>query len=81
MEQYQNLIGVVLEKMDQTYKDLTFNFDGLSAILNSHSVEENSNTPELITISDLRACYEDLIKTLENRFPGIKTSTSKSILP
>ncbi len=31
MEQYQPLIGVILEKLDQTYKDLQFNYNALTA--------------------------------------------------
>ena len=72
MEQYQTLIGVVLEKLDQTYKDLKFNYEGLDGILQSHTEEERQDTPELLTITELRRTYEDLIRALEHRLPGIK---------
>ncbi|TDF97708.1 hypothetical protein [Paenibacillus piri] len=72
MEKYSTLIGVVLEKLGQTYKELTFNYNGLDAILKEHSAEEAANTPELITIRDLRDTYGELIAQLEQRWPGIK---------
>lgn len=73
MEQYQTLIGVVLEKLDQTYKDLKFNYHGLDSILSNHSEEEISNTPELMTITELRDSYGEFIQCMERRFPGIKS--------
>ncbi|ALS23635.1 MULTISPECIES: hypothetical protein [Paenibacillus] len=73
MEQYQTLIGVVLEKLDQTYKDLKFNYQGLDSILGDQSPEEIANTPELITITDLRDAYGEFIQCIERRFPGIKS--------
>ncbi|MBP1989905.1 hypothetical protein [Paenibacillus eucommiae] len=73
MEQYQTLIGVVLEKLTQTYKEMKFNYDGLEGVLRTHTSEEISNTPELITITELRDSYGELISTLEKRFPGIKS--------
>ncbi|NOU96106.1 hypothetical protein GC093_23190 [Paenibacillus sp. LMG 31456] len=72
MEQYSTLIGVVLEKLDQSYKDLKFNYNGLDTILKGHTAEEAANTPELITIKDLRDTYGELIERLESRLPGIK---------
>jgi len=72
MERYSTLIGVVLEKLDQTYKELTFNYNGLDSILKEHSAEDAANTPELITIKDLRDVYGELIERLEHRMPGIK---------
>ncbi|MBP1156944.1 MULTISPECIES: hypothetical protein [unclassified Paenibacillus] len=73
MEQYQTLIGVVLEKLNQTYKDLKFNYKGLDSILSNHSAEEISNIPELITITDLRDSYGEFIQCMEKQFPGIKS--------
>ncbi|CAG7626494.1 hypothetical protein ACFQI7_14380 [Paenibacillus allorhizosphaerae] len=72
MEKYQTLIGVVLEKLDQTYKDLTFNYHGLDGVLQTHTEEERQNTPELLTINELRQVYDELIRCLEHRLPGIK---------
>ncbi|MDF2960058.1 MAG: hypothetical protein K0S39_1793 [Paenibacillus sp.] len=72
MEHYSTLIGVVLEKIDQTYKDLNFNYKGLDDILKSHTAEELAHTPELITIKELRDIYGELIERLESRLPGIK---------
>ncbi|MDQ1910120.1 hypothetical protein RAC89_06360 [Paenibacillus sp. GD4] len=73
MEQYASLIGVVLEKLDQTYKDLKFNFEGLGSVLEQHSEEERKNVPELITMAELRDTYADMIRALEERLPGIKS--------
>lgn len=73
MEQYASLIGVVLEKLDQTYKDLKFNFEGLGSVLERHSEEERKNVPELITMAELRDTYADMIRALEERLPGIKS--------
>ncbi len=73
MEAYQNLIGVVLEKLGQTYKELKFNYEGLHGVLCNHSEEEISETPELLTIKELRDSYAEFIRTMENRFPGIKS--------
>ncbi|MNI98833.1 hypothetical protein D3C73_1577600 [compost metagenome] len=73
MEQYASLIGVVLEKLDQTYKDLKFNFDGLGSVLDQHSEEERRMVPELITMAELRDTYADMIRALEERLPGIKS--------
>jgi hypothetical protein len=72
MDQYNTLIGVVLEKLDQTYKDLVFNYNGLDSILKGHSAEEAANTPELLTIKHLRDTYGEMIERLEQRMPGIK---------
>nr|WP_275984011.1 hypothetical protein [Paenibacillus hamazuiensis] len=72
MEQYQTLIGVVLEKLDQTYKELKFNYNGLDGVLSGHTDEERSSVPELITIKDLRDAYGELIGCMEKRFPGLK---------
>ncbi|MBE1443383.1 hypothetical protein [Paenibacillus sp. OAS669] len=72
MEQYSTLIGVILEKLDQTYKDLKFNYNGMDGVLNQHSEEERSNTPELLTLAELRDVYGELIQRLEERMPGIK---------
>lgn len=72
MEQYQALIGVVLEKMTETYKDLKYNYESLDELLLAHSPEELSTTPELITIQHLRDGYRDMMTSLESRFPGIK---------
>lgn len=72
MEQYATLIGVILEKLDQTYKDLKFNYNGMDSVLGQHSAEERSNTPELLTITELRDVYGELIRRLEERLPGIK---------
>lgn len=72
MEQYQSLIGVILEKLDQTYKDLQFNYNGLDGIIKGHSEQEVQNTPELITMMELRDSYFELIQVLEKRFPGLK---------
>ncbi|PZE19490.1 hypothetical protein [Paenibacillus xerothermodurans] len=72
MEQYSVLIGVIIEKLDQTYKDLKFNYDGLNSVLQSHTTEETENTPELLTMKELRDVYGELIHRLETRLPGIK---------
>lgn len=72
MEQYVALIGVILEKLEQAYKDLKFNYDGMDAVLRQHSPEEKANTPELITIGELRDIYGELITRLEARMPGLK---------
>jgi hypothetical protein len=72
MEQYNTLIGVVLEKIDQTYKDLKFNHHGLDSVLKNHSPEEAADTPELITIAMLRDMYGSLIRDLEKHLPGIR---------
>ncbi|TVY07645.1 hypothetical protein [Paenibacillus cremeus] len=72
MEHYATLIGVVLEKLEQTYKDLKFNYEGLDSILKQHSLEEQANTPELLTIAHLRDAYGEFIQSVESRFPGIK---------
>jgi hypothetical protein len=72
MEQYQALIGVVLEKIDQTYKDLKFNYNGLDSVIKNHSQEEAANTPELITLAMLRDMYGSLIQEIEVHLPGIK---------
>ncbi|MED4603507.1 hypothetical protein P9314_23040 [Paenibacillus validus] len=72
MEQYQPLIGVILEKLDQTYKDLQFNYNGLDGIIKGHSEHEVRNTPELITITELRDSYLELLQVMEKRFPGLK---------
>jgi hypothetical protein len=72
MEHYSTLIGVVLEKMDQTYKDLKFNYIGLEGVLKSHSQEEIMNTPELITITMLKDMYGALVREIETQLPGIK---------
>jgi hypothetical protein len=73
MEQYNTLIGVVIEKLDQTYKDLKFNYNGLDSVLQSHSPEEAANTPELLTVKELRDVYGELIDRLEKRLPGLKS--------
>lgn len=72
MEQYQTLIGVVLEKVELTYTDLKFNYNGLESVLNGHSQEEINNTPELLTITMLKDMYGALIQELEKQLPGIK---------
>jgi hypothetical protein len=72
MEQYQTLIGVVIEKIDQTYKELKFNFNGLEGVLNKHTEEEIANTPELLTITMLRDMYNGLIQEVEKHLPGVK---------
>ncbi|OXM84920.1 hypothetical protein [Paenibacillus rigui] len=72
MEHYQTLIGVVVEKLDQTYKDLKFNYQGLNGVLQQHSEEEIKQTPELTTIQDLRDAYDEMIRCAEKLFPGIK---------
>ncbi|WP_231506194.1 hypothetical protein [Paenibacillus sp. UNC451MF] len=72
LEQYATLIGVILEKLDQTYKDLQFNYNGMDSVLKQHTEEERSNTPELLTIAELRDVYGELIRRLEERLPGIK---------
>ncbi|TBL80797.1 hypothetical protein [Paenibacillus thalictri] len=72
MEQYQPLIGVVLEKLAQTYKELKFNYEGLDGVLKAHTSEEIERTPELITIKDVRDAYGSLIDCMEKQFPGIK---------
>lgn len=73
MEQYQTLIGVVIEKLDQTYKDLAFNYNGLSGVLQQHTQEEIQKIPELTTIRDLRDSYADMMQCMEKLFPGIKS--------
>jgi hypothetical protein len=73
MEQYQSLIGVVLEKLDQTYKELRFNYDGLASVLDRHTPEEIASTPELLTITELWNAYGEFIRSMEQRFPGIKS--------
>lgn len=72
MEQYQTLIGVVLEKLDQTYKELQFNYSGLNGVLSQHTEEEIRSTPELTTIKDLRDSYAEMVQCVEKLFPGIK---------
>jgi hypothetical protein len=72
LEHYQTLIGVVLEKVEQTYKDLKFNFDGLEGVLKGHSQEEIDHTPELLTITMLKDMYGALIQELEQQLPGLK---------
>jgi hypothetical protein len=72
MEQYNTLIGVVLEKLQQSYNELVFNYQGLGGILDSHTEEERRNTPELITISELYSMYGEMIEHLEKRMPGLK---------
>ncbi|WP_426446591.1 hypothetical protein ACP26L_22625 [Paenibacillus sp. S-38] len=72
MEAYQNLIGVVLEKMQMTHKELRFNLDGLNGVLQQHSEEEKRDTPELLTIAELRDTYAELLSALEGRFPGLR---------
>ncbi|SDD77568.1 hypothetical protein SAMN02799630_04006 [Paenibacillus sp. UNCCL117] len=69
---YANLIGVVIEKLIQTHKELQFNYEGLSSILGSHSEEERASVPELITMAELRDGYLELLQSLEKRFPGVK---------
>ncbi|MCZ8521233.1 MULTISPECIES: hypothetical protein [Paenibacillus] len=72
MEPYQNLIGVVLEKMQLTYKELLFNLEGLNGVLEQHSDEEKRNIPELLTITQLRDTYAELVRTMEERYPGLR---------
>lgn len=72
MERYASLIGVVVEKLGETYKDLKFNLNGLEGILGEHGEEERTSIPELITIRELRDAYAEMIRCLEDRFPGIK---------
>ncbi|MGF7032605.1 hypothetical protein J2T17_003528 [Paenibacillus mucilaginosus] len=72
MEAYQNLIGIVLEKMQLTHKELRFNLEGLNGVLQQHTEEEKQNTPELITITELRDTYAEALRALEARFPGLK---------
>ncbi|NHN30837.1 hypothetical protein [Paenibacillus agricola] len=72
MEPYQTLIGVVLEKVGQTYKELKFNYDGLEGVLKGHSQAEIEQTPELLTITMLKDMYGALILELEQQLPGIK---------
>ncbi|MFE5320052.1 hypothetical protein ACFQ88_15200 [Paenibacillus sp. NPDC056579] len=72
MEQYSTLIGVILEKLDQTYKDLLFNYNGMDGVLQQHSAEERASVPELMTIAELKDVYGELIRRLEERMPGIK---------
>lgn len=75
MEQYQTLIGVVIEKLQQSYNELVFNYQGLSGILDSHSEDERRNIPELLTIAELRDTYGEAIERLERRMPGLKSGT------
>ncbi|WP_068774825.1 hypothetical protein [Paenibacillus sp. FJAT-26967] len=72
MEHYQTMIGVILEKLDQTHKELSFNVQGLSSLLNNHTSEEIENTPELLTLRELRDSYAEILDTVEKRFPGLK---------
>ncbi|WJH36974.1 hypothetical protein N6H14_15590 [Paenibacillus sp. CC-CFT747] len=72
MENYQMLIGVVMEKLGQTYKELKFHYDSLGSVLAEHSPEERKQIPELTTMEDLRGTYGELIRTLEDRYPGIR---------
>ncbi|MEK8131200.1 hypothetical protein WMW72_25160 [Paenibacillus filicis] len=72
MDTYSNLIGVVLEKLIQTHKELQFNYEGLSGVLSQHTEEERRSIPELITIAELRDGYGELLHSLERRFPGVK---------
>ncbi|WP_281891181.1 hypothetical protein [Paenibacillus sp. YYML68] len=74
MEQYQTLIGVVIEKLGATHKELQHNCNGLGSILSQHSEEERLNTPELLTIQELHDGYKELLETLERRYPGLKQS-------
>ncbi|GIP37017.1 hypothetical protein J31TS4_02970 [Paenibacillus sp. J31TS4] len=73
MEQYQTLIGVVLEKLEQTYKEMRFNYDGLSSILQQHTEEEKQTVPELITIAELRNGYAEFLRAMEARYPGLRS--------
>jgi len=72
MEQYSTMIGVILEKLGQTYKDLKFNYNGIGGVLKQHSPEERASVPELITLAELRDVYGELMHRLEERLPGIK---------
>jgi hypothetical protein len=72
MDNYSQLIGVVLEKLIQTHKDLQFNYEGLSGLLNQHTEEERRTIPDLITMAELRDGYQELLQSLERRFPGVK---------
>ncbi|MVP01146.1 hypothetical protein [Paenibacillus lutrae] len=72
MEHYQTMIGVILEKLGQTHKELSFNVQGLNSLLNNHTSEEIENTPELLTIRELRDSYAEILGTVERRFPGLK---------
>ncbi|WP_159887257.1 hypothetical protein [Paenibacillus puerhi] len=71
-ESYSSLIGVVVEKLMKTHKELQFNYEGLNALLSGHTEEERGSVPELITIAELRDGYLELLQSLERRFPGVK---------
>ncbi|MFD2613368.1 hypothetical protein [Paenibacillus gansuensis] len=73
MEQYQMLIGVVIEKLNETYQDVVKNREGLQGILSMHTEEERANAPELLTISELHRAYDEFADLLESRFPGLKS--------
>lgn len=72
-EAYQGMIGVVLEKLMQTHKELQFHCDGLRGVLAAHTPEEAANTPELLTAAELLSVYEELLTSLERRMPGLKS--------
>ncbi|CAG7658851.1 hypothetical protein PAECIP111802_07190 [Paenibacillus allorhizosphaerae] len=48
MNKYESLIGVVIEKLDQTYRDLSMVRNGLASALEGQSDESIRDTPELI---------------------------------
>jgi hypothetical protein len=79
MNSYQTFIGVVIEKLDQTYKDLNMTRNGLASALQGQTEATIRSTPELITISDLLAAYDELIAGMEKRFPGLKPEGSGEV--
>ncbi|MCZ8512683.1 hypothetical protein O9H85_09705 [Paenibacillus filicis] len=72
MERYNALIGVMIEKLGQTYKDLKYQVEGMESILNGHTEEERLRTPELLTLNEFLLTYRELMADVERRFPGIK---------